>query len=395
MAKRRRKGCGCVFLQGGTWYARWTDLDGRRATKSTGIREGDRDADGRTAREMAEDWLEDRTAPLRMRYRADALALVAAQLQTVEERIAADVARARRRTALSDLERMFRSSPRRRDCSADMLDFYCRCLRRFVDFAGPSTPVDEAGGETADAYARNLAQGARSASSYNKHLNALTLVWRVCGRDAGLAQGENPWADMARRRSDAHVRRPFTRDEAARIMAAAQGETRTLVAVLLWTGLRLGDAATLRWEDVRGDAIHVVTAKRDRKVAIPVHPALAEALGRRRASGWVMPSTARAYRGPHGDSAVSRRVSRLIAGVGIATSVGGGKGRRARPDATAHSFRHTFVTNAIEAGVPPHVVQQIVGHASGTMTERYTHLSDEAVLAAFAAMGADETKKRK
>jgi integrase len=81
-------------------------------------------------------------------------------------------------------------------------------------------------------------------------------------------------------------------------------------------------------------------------------------------------------------------VSRIIAAVGIATSVGGGKDRRARPDATAHSFRHTFVTNAIEAGVPPHVVQQIVGHASGTMTERYTHLSDEAVLTAFAAMGA-------
>ena len=64
----------------------------------------------------------------------------------------------------------------------------------------------------------------------------------------------------------------------------------------------------------------------------------------------------------------------------------GGDGGRARPDATAHSFRHTFVTRAIEAGVPPHVVQAIVGHSSAAMTEHYTHLSDKAVLEAFSKM---------
>lgn len=66
--------------------------------------------------------------------------------------------------------------------------------------------------------------------------------------------------------------------------------------------------------------------------------------------------------------------------------MGGNSEAQRRPDATAHSFRHTFVTRAVEAGVPPHVVQQIVGHASATMTERYTHLSDDAVMEAFAAM---------
>jgi integrase len=41
------------------------------------------------------------------------------------------------------------------------------------------------------------------------------------------------------------------------------------------------------------------------------------------------------------------------------------------------------VTRAIEAGVPPHIVQAVVGHASAAMTERYTHISDGAVLKAF------------
>jgi integrase len=83
-----------------------------------------------------------------------------------------------------------------------------------------------------------------------------------------------------------------------------------------------------------------------------------------------------------GASNISRKVKGLIERCGIKTSVVAANGRT-RPDATAHSLRHTFVTRAIEAGVPPHVVQAIVGHASAAMTERYTHLSDAAVLKAF------------
>ena len=377
-AKRRAKGTGCVFLRRGVWYARWTH-GGITKTESTGIR-----ADEKGAKARAEAWLMDRTEPLRLRHRADALELIARQIMSVEERIAEDAARMQGCATLGDLERMFRESPRRPDCSADMLEFYCGVLRRFAAFAGPGTPVAEAGGEAAERYARELARSA-AASTYNKAMNALALVWRVCGREAGLSAGENPWAEMARRRSDAHVRRPFTREETDRIVAAAEGETRALVAVLLYTGLRLGDACRVKWTDFRDGVAYVLTAKRDRKVAIPLHPKLAEALGRPKAQGYVMPGIAARYAMRQGSSNVSRSVKRLIERCGIVTSVAPTCGRK-RPDATAHSFRHTFVTRAIEAGVPPHVVQQIVGHASATMTERYTHLSDEAVLAAFRKM---------
>lgn len=390
--RRRAKGSGCVFLRGNTWYARWTH-GGLTKTMSTGIREGERPPDGdrRTARQMAEDWLADRTEPLRMRHRADALAFVERQLQTVEERIAADIGKARKAATLADLGGIFRESPRRPDCSAAMLDFYCGVVRRYADAVGPGTPVAEAGGSLAEGYARALSRRTAS-STYNKAINALALVWRVCGREAGVPDGDNPWEGMARRRSDAHVRRPFAHDEAEVVLEAAKGEMRTLVAVLLYTGLRLGDACRLRWKDFvdGGKVVRVVTAKRDRKVAIPVHPALANVIGKGRRGkgreGFVMPEVAARYAMRQGPSNVSRSLKRIIERAGIATSVDGAGQMRRRPDATAHSFRHTFVTRAIEAGVPPHVVQEIVGHASAAMTERYTHLSDKAVLAAFRRM---------
>lgn len=44
---------------------------------------------------------------------------------------------------------------------------------------------------------------------------------------------------------------------------------------------------------------------------------------------------------------------------------------------TSHVARHTFITLSLEAGAAPNVVQRMAGHTSLSMTERYTHLSDE------------------
>ena len=383
MGSRRPKGMGSVILRHGVWYAKWQH-GGIAKMQSTGIREGEI-VDGRTARERAEEWLLDKTEPLRMRHREDGIALLVRQLQTEEERMADRIARSRPKMTLGGMVDAFRASPRRPDCGDAMLDFYCGVIRRLAETKGADMEVVAFGDAEAEDYARKI--GARMASgTFNKAINALSLAWRVLGREAGLSHGTNPWEGIAKKRTDAHVRRPLERNETDDMLAAAKGEMKTLVAVCLYTGLRLGDACLFKWEDLRGDAAYVLTAKRDRKVAIPIHPKLAEAIGERKEAGFVMPGIAARYQMKQGPSNVSRSVKRLIARCGITTSVKGRNGRM-RPDATAHSLRHAFVTRAIEAGVPPHVVQQIVGHASATMTERYTHLSDKAVLKAFGKMG--------
>lgn len=45
---------------------------------------------------------------------------------------------------------------------------------------------------------------------------------------------------------------------------------------------------------------------------------------------------------------------------------------------TAHSLRHTFATRCFEAGIPPKIVQQYLGHANLNMTmDIYTHVTEE------------------
>jgi integrase len=57
--------------------------------------------------------------------------------------------------------------------------------------------------------------------------------------------------------------------------------------------------------------------------------------------------------------------------------------RRPLPLTKTHQFRHTVATNFANAGVPVHVLQRFLGHASPAMSMRYVSIRDETVEQAF------------
>ena len=50
---------------------------------------------------------------------------------------------------------------------------------------------------------------------------------------------------------------------------------------------------------------------------------------------------------------------------------------------TLHQLRHTLGTRLINADVPQHVIQRLLGHASPAMTAVYAHLHDSTIRAEF------------
>ncbi len=74
-------------------------------------------------------------------------------------------------------------------------------------------------------------------------------------------------------------------------------------------------------------------------------------------------------------SSIVRSVQRVFAAAGFENPKEEGKRRVTKYG--FHSFRHSFVSFLINAGVPVAVVQEIVGHGNPIMTQHYTHISQK------------------
>ena len=378
---RRGNGWGSIIARKGRWAIRWR-VDGRTVQEQTEFRVG-----VKADRARAEALLNERTEIFRLKREEDQLAILIRRRETIEQRLKklqADAMPATRPLTLGKLEKEWRESPRRRDCSEAQLERYTQQLRAFVDWAGEGLDIRAVGDDMAERYAKHL--GIYAANTYNKHLNTLTAVWKAIGRTRGLG---NPWQDLPRRRADTHIRRALTDAEIAKIINAAEGEYKALVIIGARTGLRLGDACRLKWSAFEADGVmRTVTRKTGAPVALPGE-ALKQELERvtqrhRGAEGLIMPEIAARYaRDPSG---VSDWVGRYFKRAGLKTSVKEKGWSKARPDASYHSLRHAFVTRAIEAGVAAPIVRALVGHNTAAMTDRYTHVGEAAILEAFGKM---------
>jgi integrase len=277
----------------------------------------------------------------------------------------------------------------------------------------------------AEEYADELAAAGISANTFNKHIRLLMLLFRVLKKRARLR--DNPWVDIQRKKEEQNTRRELTSEELQKVIGSAEGEFRTLFALGIYTGLRLGDCATLRWSEVdlnRGIIIRVPRKTgrgRAKPVHIPIHGTLAGILrGIRRTpslpSGtsrkgsrkklaesseeYVLPTTSANYL--IRADLVTDRIQNHFENCGIRThKPGTGKqrvqekgvkyksvGKRAVVEVGFHSLRHTFVSLCRKANAPLAVVEAIVGHSNPAMTRHYTHVGDLAASQAVAALPA-------
>ena len=293
----------------------------------------------------------------------------------------------------------FLASPNRPDSGESTLRQYKFQWQAFADWMkekhADKLTLREVTKEIAEAYASSMNHGKLSASTYNKHLNLLTLVFRVVKHKAKL--GANVWEDIQRKRIIANSRRELTVDELRKVCNAATGELQILLALGIYSGLRLGDCATLRWAetDLARAVIRRIpnkTARRNPKpVIVPIHPALKDMLSATptdRRGDYVLPETAALYL--HRTDMVTDMIQRHFktCGINLHKPGTGTDGKRAVIEVGFHSLRHTFVSLCRESNAPLAVVESIIGHSNPAMTRHYTHVGELAAVRAVAALPA-------
>jgi integrase len=203
---------------------------------------------------------------------------------------------------------------------------------------------------------------------------------------------------------------PYHHDQVARFIpefAMAQLETdaaldrlpnptaRNLVVVLIETGLRIGDACTLEFSPTLDDSVgwpclRFDSTKVRAEQLIPLSAKAAEAIRAqqdhdRRAwpagTAWLFPATFDNADGakPYAAATLSRQLRRWQTVIDLRDEAG-------EPfHITAHRFRHTLGTRLINSGVPQHIVQKLLGHASPNMTAHYARIHDRTIREAFDA----------
>ena len=121
----------------------------------------------------------------------------------------------------------------------------------------------------AQKYFIEFRSGKRKASSFNRHLADLRVVWRRLNIQAGIAS--NPFDRIQSiKKSDVDhetdSKRPFSIEELATMQQMADGWIRPGMFIGYYTALRLSDVVCLRWQDIDGEGYIRVQTRKASKV---------------------------------------------------------------------------------------------------------------------------------
>ena len=212
----------------------------------------------------------------------------------------------------------------------------------------------------------------RRKSSANRTLTILKAALNRAFHE-GLAASDNAWRSVkAFREADAVRLRYLSRDEAVRLVRAANEEFRPLVNAALLSGCRYGELTRLRIADFNPDrgTLHVRKSKsgKPRHIVLTLEATafFVQLCADRDVNDLIL---ARADGWPWGVSHQARPMLEACRGAEI------------RPPINFHQLRHTHASHALMDGVPLMIVARNLGHADTRMCEKhYGHLADDHVV---------------
>ena len=229
--------------------------------------------------------------------------------------------------------------------------------------------------------AAEAADGAGNATRA-RHLAAVRSFFRFLARRHGV---DNPALRLiATPRSKRPLPRALAPAEALTVAediaemsdaAAIQARDTALFSLLYGCGLRIAEALALNVGDAPlpgSDAALLVTGKGSKQRIVPVLPAVREAVG-----AWL---ALHPCRQPDSPLFVGVRGKRLDAAVAQRTLREFRRLRGLPEHATPHALRHSFATHLLAGGADLRSIQDLLGHASLSTTQRYTSVDEARLL---------------
>lgn len=224
--------------------------------------------------------------------------------------------------------------------------------------------------------ARSLAQHLSAIKSFH---NWLDLHHDLANSHVALMRGP---------RLKATLPRPLNEDQAAGLIAETHmGADRddwentrdeAVYLLLYGLGLRISEALSLRMNDTPlADTLRIV-GKGNKMRALPVLDAVREAIEIYKSQQpFTLSSDDKLFRAKRGGELSPRHVQASMQHM---------RSRLGLSDrATPHALRHSFATHLLGSGADLRSIQELLGHASLSTTQKYTQVDAERLLTAYAA----------
>ncbi len=375
---------GHMFKRSGKWVVAWQSA-GKRYKRTTGT--GSR----RKAERIRDEFL----APFKLKDETEILRGMVSRLEDVTEKRVA-IENAQPALIIGETWRAWHSTQTRP--TPQTLEQYRFQWEKFRAWLRENRPdireLRQITRADAVAYTAALRQEV-TPSTWNRHITLLRSIFRELADNEEARLTGNPFDKIKRQSCIQQSRRELTIDELRRVCESAEGELRILLALGIYTGLRLADAVLLEWGAV--DLMRQIITNRNRKtgkaVAIPIHPTLMQMLSEIPAhgrQGQLLPEMAKLYRERRRDR-VTNAIQAHFKECGIRIhqdGTGPGTDKRAVIEVGFHSLRHSFVSMNAAAGTPLAMMQALVGHANPAMTRHYVHEDIQATTRAIHALPA-------
>ena len=269
-----------------------------------------------------------------------------------------------------------------RSLSDRTVEAYLRDLSKLRDFARALTPPiapNKLSQEDIQEFIKHIAKAGLAATSQARLLSALRVFHRMMLREKEI--GEDPTELIESPRPGRKLPVFLSVEEIDRMVASidmsasAAHRDKAIIETLYSCGLRVSELCALRISCIHASEGFVkVIGKGDKERLVPIGPASLKAIDQYREYERVHLPVKKAAEdvlflnqrgGGISRAAVFDLVKKLADRAGIRKTI------------SPHTFRHSFATHLVEGGADLRAVQEMLGHASITTTEIYTHLDRE------------------
>ena len=238
-------------------------------------------------------------------------------------------------------------------------------------------------GDDIRAYLHSLDQQGEKASSLARKLACVRSFFRFLVREGQLPT--NPTETLRSPKLPKPLPRVLTKDDAAALMEFPTGQSplslrdRALLETMYSSGARVSEVVGINLDDLNErDGLVCLRGKGRKERIVPIGDmalhAIREYRGSLKLSAPSYHLSSPLFLNHRGSRITTRSVARMVARYSSRLATGA---------VSPHALRHSYATHLLDEGADLRSIQEMLGHASLSTTQKYTHLAMDQLLAVY------------